>query len=247
MMPMRSASARRMPEYFRMLAGILVAYVIIIGFGDRYAGGPLRIGVLGFLLWSASRLHANRQLRRWALGLAITGFVVTVVFTLTTATIVVYGVVGAWSTVLLTVAIGSIGSTLLVKARVDTATVLGVLCIYLLLALLFAGVHQVAAAFRPTYLNGAPDPPTPSDLLYFSVITMSTVGFGDLTPANLAARVVAVVEALTGQLYLVSVVAGVVGGWRAPPRGEPGPGGPAPGGPDEPAPSESERHERPGG
>jgi hypothetical protein len=66
---------------------------------------------------------------------------------------------------------------------------------------------------RP-YLNGVPGDPTASDLLYLSVITLSTVGFGDITPASQLARAVTVVEALTGQIYLVSVVAGVVAGWR---------------------------------
>ena len=67
-------------------------------------------------------------------------------------------------------------------------------------------------------------PPDSSDLLYFSVITMTTVGYGDVTPACLPARAIAVVEAITGQLYLVSVVAIVVSGWRRPD----GDGGPAP-------------------
>jgi hypothetical protein len=83
-----------------------------------------------------------------------------------------------------------------------------------LFALFFADVHQFFAAFSHDYLNGTSDPPSPSDLLYFSVITLATVGFGDITPASEVARAVTVVEALIGQLYLVSVVAGVVGGWR---------------------------------
>ena len=212
-----------MPEYFRMLAGILVAaYVLVIGFGNTYFAGPTRIGLIGFLLWSASRLHANRRLRRWAAGLAVAAFLVTLAFAIAARMLVTYGVVGACSTILLAFAIVSIGTTLLVKARADTATVLGVLCIYLLLALLFAGVHQVLAAFHPAYLNGAPDPPTASDLLYFSVITMTTVGFGDLTPASLTARAVAVVGGVDRP-----VVPGLGGGRRrgrlacAAPRGAP--------------------------
>jgi hypothetical protein len=94
------------------------------------------------------------------------------------------------------------------------STVLGVLCIYLMFALFFADLHQFFAAFSSDYLNGTSNPPNPSDLLYFSVITLATVGFGDITPASEVARAITVVEALTGQLYLVSVVAGVVGGWR---------------------------------
>ena len=91
---------------------------------------------------------------------------------------------------------------------------LGVLCIYLMFALFFAELHQLFATFSRTTSTARRIRRHPSDLLYFSVITLATVGFGDITPASEVARAVTVVEALTGQLYLVSVVAGVVGGWR---------------------------------
>jgi hypothetical protein len=108
----------------------------------------------------------------------------------------------------------NIAGNLVRRRSVDLSTVLGALCIYLLFALLFAGLHQTLAAFIPAYLNGTADPPEPADLLYFSVITLSTVGFGDITPAADAAKAVTVLEALVGQLYLVSVVAGVVSAAR---------------------------------
>ena len=75
-------------------------------------------------------------------------------------------------------------------------------------------MHQFAGVFVHPYLNGTADPATPSELLYYSVVTLTTVGFGEINPASTVARAVTVTEALTGQLYLVSVVAGVVGGWR---------------------------------
>ncbi|HEY7174432.1 MAG TPA: potassium channel family protein, partial [Micromonosporaceae bacterium] len=49
-----------------------------------------------------------------------------------------------------------------------------------------------------------------SDTLYFSLITLTTVGYGDIVPVANVARAVASIEALVGQLYLVSVVAAVV-------------------------------------
>ena len=213
---MRRPDSFRLPEYFRMLAGILAVYVIIIGFADSDAGSAARVGLLGFLVWTAARLHVDKRLRRFAALLAVLAFVSTAVLVETAPARVTYGIVGFWSSALLVVAIGSVVAVLIERAVVDTSAVLGVLCIYLLLGLLFGGVHQIAAAFQPHYLNGAGQPPDSSDLLYFSVITMTTVGYGDITPACLAARAIAVVEAITGQLYLVSVVAGVVAGWRRP-------------------------------
>ncbi|HEY7177526.1 MAG TPA: potassium channel family protein, partial [Micromonosporaceae bacterium] len=60
------------------------------------------------------------------------------------------------------------------------------------------------------YLSGAGTHPTTSDTLYFSLITLTTVGYGDIVPVANVARAVASIEALIGQLYLVSVVAAVV-------------------------------------
>jgi hypothetical protein len=197
-----------------MLAGILVVYVLVIGFADNDTGSAVRVGLLGFLLWTSTRLHHDRRVRRAALITAVGAFVTTSVLAYTVPFRVTYGVVGVWTTLMLGVAVASIVLALLERPAVDTATVLGVLNIYLLLALIYSGVHEVLAAFQPHYLNGAVAPPTSSDLLYFSVITITTVGYGDITPACVAARAVAVLEAMTGQLYLVSVVAGVVGGWR---------------------------------
>ena len=211
---MRRPESFRLPEYFRMLAGILVVYVLVIGFADSDVGSAARVGVLGFLVWTAARLHVDRRLRQFAALLAVVAFVSTAILVSTAPARVTYGIVGFWSTLLLVVAIGSVVAVLVERSVVDTSAVLGVLCIYLLLGLLFAGVHQIAAAFHPSYLNGAGQPPDSSDLLYFSVITLTTVGYGDITPGCLPARAIAVVEAITGQLYLVSVVAGVVAGWR---------------------------------
>ena len=49
------------------------------------------------------------------------------------------------------------------------------------------------------------------DYVYFSYVTMSTVGYGDLTARGDFARMLAVTEALIGQLYLVTIVALLVG------------------------------------
>ena len=202
----------------RMLVGILVLYAVIIGFGENNAGGPIRVVVLSALVYNVSRLRSGEREQRLALLLCALAIAVTSVTAAVAPPRPVNAVVGASSALLTTATVGLIVAALradfLQGARVDVSTVLGVLCTYLLFALFFADVHQFFAAFSHDYLNGTSNPPTPSDLLYFSVITLATVGFGDITPASEVARAVTVVEALIGQLYLVSVVAGVVGGWR---------------------------------
>jgi ion channel len=209
-----SERTRPRPEYLRLLGGILITYALIIVFGDTNAAAGVRVALLAFLLWTSTRLHTNRRLRRGAVVVGVVAVGLTIAVAAVASTRATSAVVGACSTVLIATAITAIASTLLGRFRVDTATVLGVLCIYLLFALFFGGVHQFFAACFTHYLNGIQGTPTSSDLLYFSVITLTTVGFGDITPADEVARAVTVVEALIGQLYLVSVVAGVVSGWR---------------------------------
>jgi hypothetical protein len=203
--------------YVRMLVAIVGAYAVIIALGGTSAGGPGRLLVLGYLLWEAVRSRGRRPV--WQRRAIVVATALAVAAAITTGVVasesVDSGLVGGASFVLTVVVIAILARAVVERERLDTQAVLGVLSVYLLLALLFASLHQTLAAFNPDgYLNGVAGLPTAADDLYFSVITMTTVGYGDITPASDAARAVVVVEALIGQLYLVSVVAGVVGGWR---------------------------------
>ena len=94
---------------------------------------------------------------------------------------------------------------------VTLQAVAGALTIYLLIGLVFASAIGVIARFgsEPYFANGAPL--TQSARVYFSFTVMTTTGFGDLTAATPAGRALAVVEMLTGQLYLVTVIGVLVG------------------------------------
>jgi hypothetical protein len=89
--------------------------------------------------------------------------------------------------------------------------VLGALAIYLLIGLTYAYLYPIisAATNQPFFVQTTT--PNAVDYVYFSYVTLTTVGFGDFTAATSVGRMVAVSEALTGQLYLVSAVALLVG------------------------------------
>jgi len=96
------------------------------------------------------------------------------------------------------------------ERAVDAQTLSGVLAIYLLVGMLFSFVYAVIGAVDADALFAEGNAATPADELYFSFVTLCTVGYGDLTPADDLARTVAIGEMLIGQIYLVTVVSLIV-------------------------------------
>ena len=96
------------------------------------------------------------------------------------------------------------------RGTVDIHTVMGAICIYVLLGMMFAFVYAAIDAMSsgPFFVQTAH--PTPPDFLYFSFITQTTVGYGDFTASGDLGRALAVLEALAGQLYLVTIIAVLV-------------------------------------
>jgi hypothetical protein len=100
---------------------------------------------------------------------------------------------------------------------VTVTVVAGVLCLYLLVGLFFAFTYTAVQNLggAPFFANG--DAATSTRSVYFSFVTMTTVGYGDLTARTNLGHTMAVTEALLGQIYLVTVVAAIVS--RLVPRG----------------------------
>ena len=111
------------------------------------------------------------------------------------------------SLVLPIAAIGALGQRIIKEKTVSGRTILGLLSVYLLIGMTFASLYvTIAVASREPFFAQTQHA-QPVDFTYFSYITIATVGYGDLTPANPLPRMLAAIEGLTGQLYLVTVVA----------------------------------------
>lgn len=90
-------------------------------------------------------------------------------------------------------------------------TVLAAVTVYVLLGMFFAFVYRSILAFDPDSFQTSVGSLSPAAMQYLSFVTMTTVGFGDVTPVSDLARTFVSLEALMGQVYLVTVVALVVG------------------------------------
>jgi hypothetical protein len=110
-------------------------------------------------------------------------------------------------------------------------SVLGTVCGYLFLGLGWAVLYALIEGFRPGSFEISPKlvtggevaRPLPSVLTYYSFVTLTTVGYGDINPVSPATRTLAWMEAVTGQFYLAVIVAGLVSVLAAKGKREGGP------------------------
>lgn len=106
-------------------------------------------------------------------------------------------------------------ATSIVRRRViDARTVLGAICIYVLIGLVWAFAFGLIGAIQHGPFFAQTAAKNSSDYVYFSFVTLTTTGYGDLTATSTVGRGIAVLEALLGQIYLVTVVALLVSNLR---------------------------------
>jgi uncharacterized membrane protein len=93
---------------------------------------------------------------------------------------------------------------------VGLETILGSICVYVLIAIAFAGIYGGVNEVETTGFFAQKIVPNNVDFLYFSFVTITTVGYGDLTAGTSTARVLVTFEAVVGQIFLVTLVARLV-------------------------------------
>jgi hypothetical protein len=103
------------------------------------------------------------------------------------------------------------------RGRVTGNTILAGICGYLMLGLLFHAAYALLEGLRPGSFQGVEflaegvAHSRHPELIYFSFVTLTTLGYGDVTPTHALAGMLATLEALAGQLYLAILIASLVG------------------------------------
>jgi hypothetical protein len=104
-------------------------------------------------------------------------------------------------------------SRILQHRRVTYETVLGALCAYVLIGLLFAFAYLAVSDLRDGAFFVQPGPHSQGEFLYYSFVALTTLGFGDLSPTVGLPQALTVLEALAGNVFLVTLVARLVTLW----------------------------------
>ncbi|HEY2276813.1 MAG TPA: potassium channel family protein [Streptosporangiaceae bacterium] len=169
------------------------------------------------LLLLALRTSRVRGRMAWlAAGVALAGSAAALGAVLT-GTEVGGGVAAIWKGLTLLLTAVLIVSRVLARPTVTVQSIYGALSAYVILGLMFAAFF---AAIK--YLGGggffaSGQPANTQTFQYFSFSTLTTLGYGDFTSVVNGGRAVAVLEAMTGQIFLATLVARLVSAYRGSP------------------------------
>ena len=203
--------------YAGLLGLLLASYLLTVAAPNTIGGGAAQLAVaaVALLLVGVGR-RVRRLLGGWA------GVVIAIAVAVGLAAgLSAAGVDGAADIVTALLLLGAGVATLdrLLRVKEITVdTVLAALSIYLLLAFAFASVFSAVQDISGEAFFSDGRFGDRSEFLYFSVVTMTTLGYGDFVSAGSLGRGISALEALTGQLFLGTVVARFVGLLRVPSR-----------------------------
>jgi len=197
-------------SYWAVLAAIFVAFFLAALMPDDAWASSLIVLVLSATLLTVI----------WTAGWAMRER--TVPFAIATAAGVAAAINIFWQAQALTAVLGLVAGVLIVtiavaiaagavaQNEVNSRSVAGAICVYMLFGMLFMFLYGVMVALDSTPFFAQGTDGTRALRLYFSFTTLATLGYGDYTAASNLGHALAVLEALIGQLYLVTVVAVVV-------------------------------------
>ena len=153
--------------------------------GPRLVRGAAVVGGVAFVLAFASALGAGSR------TLGVSAFI---------------------EVVLLAVASVKMLGAVLSEHEVNFRTILGAISVYVLLGILFTYVYFGVDKLQPGLFFGQSI--KTGDFIFFSITTLTTTGYGNLVPAGQPGKMLAGLEMLVGQIFLVTLIAGLVSLWR---------------------------------
>jgi hypothetical protein len=211
MTPDADAPRRR---YGLLLITLLASYLLSAFLRPRWISA-VEIGlfsVAGLLALRNSPVHSRAG--RAAISAGLTASVALIVVSATLSTDTGRALTFIWTTVLLLLTVLVLVRQILLMPTVTLQSICGAVSAYLIIGLMFAAIY--AASY---YLNGRTffagnQPATRATFQYFSFTTLTTLGYGDFTAAHPGGQAIAMIEAMTGQIFLATLVARLVAAFR---------------------------------
>jgi voltage-gated potassium channel Kch len=198
------------------LVGMLLTGAFTAEFPESFAFTILEYSSIFLLLLSLIGLRENRS---WRIGLlSLIGIMALATFTrdindfhyskyVYMLLLLVFFLSAAWL----------VGRRVLLTGHVDLNIITGSVALYLILGFIWAILYTILIQLQPEAIRGL-EPENwvyaLSTMTYFSFVTLTTLGYGDMSPVTPIAKVLVSLEAVTGMFYFAIVVASLIGSAR---------------------------------
>jgi hypothetical protein len=204
-----------------LLGGLLSLFILLpslhLGLGESVDADvmrPILLVVFSFFtMTSVWSLHQNTGIFRYGLAIAVLNIVIAFIALffherlleiISSLSVIVFSVLSCYIA----------GRHVFSFRDTDTNSLIGAVCVYLLLGLIWAMIYGVFSALWPQgAFQGLVFNPKITQFetyVYFSFVTLTTAGYGDITPLNPLLRTIAYLEMITGQFYMAILVSGLV-------------------------------------
>jgi Ion channel len=207
--------AEQFTDAFGLVFGlVLVTYVLTSLLGDHgWAAVAVMLSVAATSVVALTSSYAKPHYVHIAIYVSGLGMVMAIVAAISGDD--VWLTIGAVIQVaLLAAAMAAVLIRVVGTAEVGARTILGAISVYMVLGLLFSVIYEAVDRIQSSpFFEGHPVIHH-SDFLFFSYTTLTTTGYGNLVPGGQPGRMLAGLEMLIGQIFLVTLVAGLVSLWR---------------------------------
>lgn len=209
-----SAALVSADSYGLVLMLVVLTYLVSVSFADGWAQWVV-IAIQFLTVWFTFRTARAALSVRTVIGMALGAVVlVTVVDTLLPVASPMLAAAFVLSSLLYVGAPVAIVRDVGTRRTVDQETVLGAITAYVIVGMCFAFTYRAIGAVQAVPFFGSAGAGNMADALFFSFTTLTTTGYGNLVPATNPGQSLAVMEAVLGQLFLVTAMAKIVTAWK---------------------------------
>jgi hypothetical protein len=205
----------RQHNFFYLLAGLLFLLIAVPLFRDLAGTGYPLVSELAFSVFLIIGIWSLPGTRNWfLLGIVLVTLGIGSNILALAGTGIFFSYLSLCSYIIFLMLTISLAIRQVVRSGpINANRVIGVICIYLLLGLIWSLFYVLINMFIPDSFNiqigGSPFEQAQS-FLYYSFVTLTTLGYGDISPLGETARAMSTIEAILGQFYIAILVAGAV-------------------------------------
>lgn len=198
------------------MVGMLVAGALSKQIQDNLTLQLLEFSSIGLLFLSLLSLNTKRRWGKFFLLIVVIMMVVVILRGFTQlyyfeysylVILLVFLIAAAWI----------VGENVLLTGEVDFNIIVGSVALYLLIGLIWSILYTMLLEFAPNSFAGIEAGPWYDNMAtttYFSFVTLTTLGYGDISPVKPIAEVLVILEAVVGMFYMAVIVASLIGAHR---------------------------------